>query len=78
MEERAAQGQGDGERQPCAEQADGVHGDQGEVAGAEPVDQPDGVAAGVEGEEAAETSHDVPRASICRICKSVVRAASTP
>src|SRR5258708_10849918 len=53
VEERAAQGQGDGERQPCAEQADGVHGDEGEVAGAEPVDQPDGVAAGVGGEEAA-------------------------
>src|SRR5580700_9801495 len=53
VEERAAQRQGDGERQPCAEQADGVHGDEGEVAGAEPVDQPDGVAAGVGGEEAA-------------------------
>src|SRR5215467_6733885 len=53
VEERAAQGQGDGERQPCAEQAGGVHGDEGEVAGGEPVGQPDGVAAGVGGEEAA-------------------------
>src|SRR5258708_9211189 len=41
-EERAPQGQGDGERQPCAEQADGGPGDEGEVARAEPRDHPDG------------------------------------
>jgi hypothetical protein len=37
---RAAEGQGNGERQPCAEQADAVHDDERKAAGAEPVGQP--------------------------------------
>src|SRR6516162_5455693 len=49
---RAAEGQGDDQRQPAAEQADRVHNDERETAGAEPVGQPDRVTAGVGGHEA--------------------------
>jgi len=45
------QGQRDGERRPRAEQADGVHDDEREAAGAEPVGQPDRVTAGIGGQE---------------------------
>ena len=51
-DKRAPEGQGDSERQPSAEQADGVHDDERDATGAEPVGQPDRVTAGIGGEEA--------------------------
>src|SRR5262245_48302984 len=50
-DERAAERQSHGERQPSADQADGVHDHQRHAADAESVEQPDRVAAGVRGEE---------------------------